>query len=93
MALRLPQSDFVLYGKTPFARDDILEHRRGPPPFCPLTRYLLSVGTFNIRLGSAGTDAHFSSYDFGEKRFLGGRISGTLDGRQGTIRLVWPTGE
>ncbi len=93
MALRLPQSVFVFYGNTPFDRGNILEHRRGPPRFFPLTQRLLSIGALNIRLGGAGAGTHFSSYDFGEKRFLGGRISGTLDGRQGTIRLVWPTGE
>lgn len=90
--LRLPHYELYPVGQPAPLRDDWSAPAQGSRRLAPLSQPQLSIGTLNIHLGNEGPGLHMTHYDFGETRFLGGEVTGTLDAGRGTIRLRWPTG-
>lgn len=94
--LHLPQDQLLFYhDKIPQSDDNAGFPALNPPPepIVPISHPVLSVGAFQLHLGGDDTRAHFAHYDFEDRRFLGGTVTGNFDGRAATIRLRWPTHE
>lgn len=89
--LRIPQTSYSYSGYEPFDAAKSAGLHAAPPRYVPLSRPLLSIGSFRMGLGNGGSGAHFVYYDM-DTRVLGGNVSGTLDGARGTVRLSWPIG-
>lgn len=88
--LRLPEGDIIFFDA--IENDPDRTFRQPVPRLVPMPDPGLSIGEMNFRLGGGTSGVHITQYDFGERRFLGGELTGTLDGSKGTIRLRWPNG-
>lgn len=88
--LQLPQAGLIYFPYADARRDGNTAQNGAFQSYVPLSRPLLSIGNFEIRLGNNESGAHFAHYDLGTP-VLGGRVTGTLDGAKGSLRLSWPT--
>jgi ABC-type taurine transport system ATPase subunit len=53
----------------------------------------LTLSRLEIGLDNDGGRRHFAHIRLADTHVLGGDVSATFDGRAGTLRLTWPTGE
>jgi hypothetical protein len=96
LRVNLPQSGFVPDRGAFFADDNIagpMEGSSRPLQSEPLSRSVVTIGPFKLHVGSDGLRTRYAQYDLADTHILGANMSGTFDGRSGTLILIWPTGD